>query len=539
MIALVIANVSNVSTPSEKSLPDDIDALKSMIVKMTEEIVRLEHSVEVFRKLAFGSGSEKKPLPSDASTGEYTEGNLFMAELLEEAQRVAEASQAEGTVELLPSSKPATPKKKGGRRSKFPPHLPVARSTFELPEAQRICECGSSLHEIRKEVRRELERLETAVTHEIERAVYGCRSCGAAPKMAPGPDRVIEKGIMGKSFLAQVIIDRFQNHMPYYRLEKKYASEGLDLSRSVLQRSTARVAELLEPIANQLRSEILKSPAIHTDDTPVTIVENASGKVKKGRTWIYLDLAGRHFYDFTESRNRDGPAKILAGYSGFIHADAYPGYDQLFIPDGATEVACWAHVRRKFVEASTSDPTLAAEGVKLIARLYAVEKAAREEGLDAVGVFELRRKHARAVIDEIAIWLDLTATKVLPKSPLMTAITYARNQWDALKCYLCDGRLGIDNNPAERALRPFAVGRKNWLFFQSDTGGRTASILASLLQTAKAIGIDIRAYFRDVMTRIAHCSDVSKLTPHGWKLHFEAEVAQRKQQAIAAVISSS
>ena len=174
---------------------------------------------------------------------------------------------------------------------------------------------------------------------------------------------MIDKGILGKGFLAHVITERFGNHMPYHRLEKKYGTEGLDLSRSVLQRSMSRVGELLEPIWNQLRDDVMSSEVIFTDDTPVTIAQSAAGGSKQGRVWIYLDREGRHAYDFTDSRKRDGPLAVLGGYTGAIHADAYPGYDRLFLPEGATEVACWAHARRKFVESEATEPKLAKEAV--------------------------------------------------------------------------------------------------------------------------------------------------------------------------------
>ena len=512
-------------------LPDDVDALKAIVSSLREKIAVLEHNVEVFRRLAFGASTEKRR-PQTEAPEDPNQSHLFYAELVEEAQRTAERCGTEGTIEQVSSGRPR-PRKAGGRRKRFPPHLPVIRTTYELPESDRVCECGGKLHEFGEDVRRELERVEVTLVHEIACKKYGCRSCEIGVKTAPGPERVIQKGILGKGFLAHVIVERFQNHMPYYRLEKKYASEGLDLSRSVLQRSMARVAELLEPVANQLRREVLASPVIHTDDTPVTVAQGRNGKSRQGRTWVYLDPEGRHFYDFTESRKRDGPLKVLDGYKGFIQADAYPGYDQVFLPGGATEVACWAHVRRKFLAAESSDPTLAKAAVDRIRKLYLVEKAAKD--LDPAARRALRQEKAKPLTENLRAWLELTQTKVLPKSPLAGAIRYALNQWEALVCYLEDGRLAIDNNPAERALRPFAVGRKNWLFFQTDTGGRTAAILASLLQTARSIGLNPRVYFRDVLTRISHCSDVTKLTPHGWREHFGEEAQKRRDLALKAI----
>ena len=280
----------------------------------------------------------------------------------------------------------------------------------------------------------------------------------------------------------------------------------------------------------------MSSDAIHTDDTGVTLVQRGSIGSSKGHVWIYLDLEGRHYYDFTESRSADGPLKILKDYDGYIHADAFPGYDQVFTPGGATEVACWAHTRRYFVKAEATDPELAKEAVDQIRELFLIERAG--EDLDPDALRDLRIREAGPRLLAFKAWLELTATKVLPKCPLAAAITYALNQWDALVRYLDDGRLRVDNNAAERAMRPIAVGRKNWLFYQSDTGGQTAVILMSLLESAKAAGANPRTYFRDVMTRIATETDVGKLTPHGWMTHFAAEAEARSERALRTICAS-
>lgn len=190
---------------------------------------------------------------------------------------------------------------------------------------------------------------------------------------------MIEKGLLGPGFLAHVVTERFGNHMPYYRLEKKYATEGLELSRSVLERSMARCAELLEPLYQELRRQVLDTGVIFTDDTPVTIAQPGSGQgSRKGRVWCYVDREDQVVYDFTESRKRDGPLLFLRGFTGFAHADAYPGYDALFLPDELIEVGCWAHARRKFVEAETTDPELSKQAVARIRELYAIERAAKQ-----------------------------------------------------------------------------------------------------------------------------------------------------------------
>ena len=199
----------------------------------------------------------------------------------------------------------------------------------------------------------------------------------------------------------------------------------------------------------------------------------------------------------------------------------------------ATEVGCWAHTRRKFLEAEDSDPDLARGALDLIGRLYGVEREAKNAGLDAEGRLILRRDTSAQVLKELEAYLGMVEAKVLPKSPLGKAVGYAQNQWKALCVYTTDGRLAIDNNAAERALRAFAVGRKNWLFVQTLAGGKRAVILMTLVMTAKAIGINPAVYLRDVLQRISTETDVAKLTPHGWQDHFGQQVKAEHDAAIA------
>jgi len=539
-----------VKNKQQKDLPRDIDALLALLTesdetvssqraklsKQEEELARLRHNLQVFARMLFGQSSEKRQLTGLAA-GHPHQLHLFLADLLADAERVAEETGAVGHVEVeLPDPKKLVPKK--GRRKQFPEHLPVVESLFELPKDQLTCSCGGALHAIGFEQTKELERIEITVVHKTKRTKYACRSCEEGIITAPAPARVIDKGLLSAGFLSHVIAERFQFHMPYYRLEKKYASEGLALSRSVLERSTARCAELLEPLHDALRKEIMSKDIVFTDDTPVRIVTpGQGGGSRQARIWAYLDKHGGHYYDFTETRERDGPLSIFKNFSGFVQADAYPGYDALFRSDDVTEVACWAHTRRKFESAASSDPELSAEALGLIAELYAVESAARDRKLDAKATQELRQAHALPALKRIQAWLGVCETKVLPKSPMGKAVYYAQAQWNALVAYTTDGRLEIDNNRAERAMRPFAIGRKNWLFFQTKGGGKTAAILMSLIQTAEAAGVNVKLYLRDVLQRIATESDVTKLLPRGWKEHFEVDVVGRRGEIIELLLA--
>jgi transposase len=524
-------------------LPHEVDALRVLVVTQRQwlaerddtivardaTIAELQQHNRLLAKLVFGKSSEQRlPLPTDSSL----QGHLFIQEIAAEAQRLAEQYAVVATVEV-----PAHTRTRSRRRGEFPAHLPVVRTVCELKDADRVCACGGELKAFGEETSRELERVETAIVHEIARKKYACTRCQEGVVTAPWRGKVIEKGLLGPGFLAHVITERFGNHLPYYRLEGKYRAEGLDLSRSVLCESMARCAELLEPIAEELRTEVLASDVVHTDDTPVLLAKSSEGGAREARVWAYLNREGRHWYEFTESRKRDGPARVFANFTGYLQADAYGGYDRLFFPGGATEVACWAHVRRKFVDAEATDPRLAKEAIDRIRVLFQIEEAAKD--LSDAARARLRIMQARPLLEEFHAWLDLAETQALPKSPLGKAIGYARNQWPALLRYLDDGRLSISNNAAERALRPFAVGRKNWLFFQRQGGGKTAAILMSLLMTAKAAGIHPGDYFKDVLLRISTCTDAKLLTPHAWKLQFEAEVTARRHAILQQILGAA
>lgn len=513
-----------------QELPNDVEALHRLILAQQQTIAHLQHEVQRLSRLLFRPRSERRRYCDESPRQLF----LFAAAQVEEAEVTADEKKVEGTVEIKAPKQEHAPAR---RRSKFPGHLPTVRTTYELPADQRACGCGQPLHEIGEEISRELERVEMTLVHEIARKKYACRACTEGVVTTPGPDRVIEKGLLGPDFLSHVLCERFGNHMPYHRLEKKYASEGLDLSRTVLQRSAARCAELLEPIWQQLKRDVLASPVIHTDDTSVRLIKPTDGTPpRNARIWVYVDLRGRHWYDYTETRERDGPQRVLGDFTGFIQADAYPGYDRLYLPGGATEVGCWAHARRKFIDIEDLEPGLSRQAIELIRRLYAVEQDAKDQSLDTEGRRQLRQEQALPVLQEIAAFLEAARASVLPKSPAAAAIGYVLNQWQALLRYTTDGRLSIDNNVAERALRGIAVGRKNWLFFQEETGGMTTAVILSLLNTAKVIGLVPQVYFRDVLLRLARCSDVSKLTPHGWKEHFAQQVERDRRDLIERLV---
>jgi transposase len=509
-----------------RELPNDIEALKAIVSELGERVRMLESENRLLRSERFERKSERRA--SDGIQLDSAQMHLLFPELIEAAERVADEKNVEGEVEIREPQEKREPK----RRKHFPPHLPVMRTSYELPLEERRCACGATMEPIGEEMTRELERLEFSVVHEIARKKYACKGCECSVKTAPGPDRVIDKGILGVGFLAHVLVERFAHHMPYNRLESKYASEGFDLSRTVLCESSGRCGDLLEPIAEQIRKDALATGVVQTDDTPVTIQEDSKLNSRQGRVWVYRGLGGQVFFDMTESRGREGPASVLEGFEGYMQADAYPAYDAFYKSGRVIEVGCWAHARRHFVKAEEQEPKLAAEAIARIRELYALERQAKDAGLDAEQVRALRRAESIPRLERLRDWMAATRPKVLDKGRLAQAIDYSLSNWTALVRYCEDGRLDIDNNAAERALRTIAVGRKNWIFFGNERGGKTAAVMYSLIATCKEHDVDPRTYLRDVLLRIGKVADVRELTPYGWKQKWASVVEAHRASII-------
>jgi hypothetical protein len=278
-----------------------------------------------------------------------------------------------------------------------------------------------------------------------------------------------------------------------------------------------------------MKQRVLSSPKIHTDDTPVPVLDPTREVRRTGRLWVYLGDGESEevIFDYTPDRSRDGPTRFLAGYKGYLQADAYAGYDSLYAGGEVIEVGCWAHARRKFFDAMKTDSRRCQVALGFIRRLYEVEKRGRD--LTAPQRQALRQQESAPVLSALRSWLDEQALLVPPRSLLAEAINYARAQWTALNRYVEDGRLDIDNNAAERALRRVAIGRKNWLFAGSDAGGRSAAIIYSLIASCARLKIDPYEYLRDVLTRLpAHVSSAADLTPQAWQAARAAQASSEK-----------
>ena len=324
----------------------------------------------------------------------------------------------------------------------------------------------------------------------------------------------------GPGLLAQVAVSKYGDHLPLYRQQQIYQRQGVELSRQTMCDWMRQSADLVSPLYELMKQRVLESKAVQTDDTPVPVLDPALPRTRTGRIWTYVGTHPYTVYDYTPDRSREGPDAFLREFHGFLQADAYSGYDQLYAdPQRAiVEVACWAHARRKFYEAQSSDLMRSMVLLAYIRLLYDVERQARDRQLSGQDRWALRQASSRPILDDIRAYLEAERPKVLPKSPEGQAMAYTLSNWAALVRYCQDGDLEIDNNGAERSLRGVAVGRKNWMFFGSDHGGRTAAVLNSLIATCKRLHIDPLAYLRDVFARIsAHPRHrLEKLLPDQW-----------------------
>jgi transposase len=410
------------------------------------------------------------------------------------------------------------------------------RTTIEVAEADRIC-CGKPMEAMGIELSKELERIETAIVHEIARTKYCCRTCQMQVLTAPGPLRPLDKALLGANWLASLAVERFGNHMPYYRLEKKYESEGLSLSRTVLCRSMVALGKHFEPVYQALGEEVTKSEVAFADESSAKVQSSKAGGPGKSWVWLYANDQGDCFYDYCESRGRDSPTRVLSNFKGALHDDGYCVYESALDPGRVVHVACWAHARRKYDEALHVEPVLAKEALEWIAKLYAIDSAASKRGLTADERGALRREHAPAILAGFKEWLGVRQTQVLPEGPLGKAISYTLRRWDALSRFVENGRFELDNNRAERALRPLAVGRKNWIQYHNETGGRTGAIFLSLIGTCKERGINPKVYLHDVELRLAEGADPKTLTPREWQQRFAAEVSDRRSYVLGKLLA--
>ena len=506
-------------------LPEDAALLRQLVLhllQMVEDkdrlLERVQHQLKQLLRHRYGQKRER-----------CDENQLFLFAVrivadLQAARRPAATPPAD-SAPPAGAAAPERPKRRGHGRKPLPPELERKRVVIDLEESQKQCSrCQASLVKIGEDISERLEFVPASllVIQEV-RPKYACQKQGCTVAAAEKPTQPIEKGLPGPGLLAHVAVSKYGDHLPLNRQEDIFQRFGVELSRQTMCDWMAAGARLVEPVWVQMKRVVLDSHVIQTDDTPVPVLDRQLTRTRTGRLWTYV--GDRHHpyivYDYTGNRRGAGPEEFLRSYCGHIQADAFPGYDPLFKKRSQelTEDGCWAHTRRKFFEAQTSDLCRASVMLAYIGLLYDVEREARDQHLSPEERRALRQARSRPVLDDINNYLEQEKPQVVPKSPIGQAIDYALNNWAALIRYCDDGEIAIDNNGAERSLRPIVVGRNNWLFYGSDRGGRTAAILSSLIATCKRLRVEPFAYLRDVFARIsAHpINRLGELLPDRWQ----------------------
>ena len=524
--------------PNPALLPDDVAVLKQLVVQLLEQLrlcderlQRQEHHIHLLLKRIYGSTSEKF---------DPQQGMLFDNQA--DAEEAAASSPAP-----LPAASPVSKNRDKHGRGRIPDETEREEVVHDLSEAEKAALGGpENLVELPPETSEQLDwRPSTLFVTVHVRKKYarkeqlpesGLTLAEQNVAVARKPAEAIPGGLAGPGLMAQVITCKGADHLPLHRLEGIFKRQGVRISRQTMDGWWLQTAEFLQPLYDLAIRVVLASHVIHTDDTSVK-VRDAWRKLKyTGHFWPYVGdpLHPLTVFDYTTNHKRDGPAAFLKDYRGYVQADAFNGYDGIYLEsDGRIiEVACWAHARRKFHESRRLDAARMETALAWIGKLYAIEKELRQRCQGewqpltleerAGRIAAERQERSRPLLDSFHTWLEAEAPKVLPKSAVRGAMNYTLGNWTALSVYPDDGWLDIDNNEGENSLRGLCIGRRNWLFVGSDRGGRAAAIHFSLLASCKRHGHDPWVYYRDVLTRLpailpgASEEELLALLPHRW-----------------------
>jgi transposase len=412
------------------------------------------------------------------------------------------------------------------RRKPLPAHLPREEVRIDVGTAACGC-CGGALHPIGESVSEMLDWVPAQLrVIRICRPKYGCRACGTV-RQAPAPERPIAGGFATPALLAQVLVSKSCDHAPLYRQSQIFARHGVELDRSTLAGWVGGACWWLDALYERLCVDVFASDHLFADDTPVPVLDPGRGRTKTGRLCVYArdqrpwggPSPPAAIFVFAPDRKSERPAAHLEHFSGVLHVDGYAGFERLQARGNVTLAACWIHMRRNFYELyEATGSSIAAEALQRIGELYVIEERIR--GWSAALRMAERRTFSKPLVEKLKVWLEKQLSQVPRRGRLADAIRYALSRWDGLTRFLQDGRVELDTNPVERAIRPVALGRKNHLFAGSDEGGARWATLCSLIETCKMNDVEPYAYLRDVLQRMVDGHPVNRLDellPWNWK----------------------
>ncbi|MGH9509742.1 MAG: IS66 family transposase [Terriglobales bacterium] len=472
----------------------EIHFKQTKIDALTAEIARL-------RRVQFAARSEQMNPEQRALFDEAIECDIAAVEAELEALRA-----------------PAARPRQQPKRQALPAHLPRVETRHE-PESCTCAACGEALRLIGEHVSEKLDckPLEFFVRRDVH-PQYACRTCETVTAVPVAPT-IIDRGMAAPGLIAQVLVAKYLDHLPLYRQEGIYARSGVAIPRQTLAEWVGAAGVQLQPLVQALKDELLAQPVVHADETPIALLDPGAGKTQRAYLFGYRTAAAEQpivVLDFCDSRSGKHAARFLGDYRGALMVDDFAGYKALF-GAGMIELGCMTHARRKFFDLHKANKsTQALEALERFGELYRIETAAKD--LDDQGRHRYRLKHAKPRLEALHAWLMTLRQATLGESGLAKAIDYSLKRWSALTRYLDDGRYPMDNNPIENAIRPIALGRKNWLFVGSESAGRRAAAVMSLLATAKANGHDPHAWMLDVLTRLPTTlnANLGQLLPHRW-----------------------
>lgn len=473
---------------------EQIRLQREQLASREAEIDRLKLLIAKLKRMQFGRRSEKLDR-------QIEQLELQLDELETAQAEEAMTSPAPEAAERADCERPV--------RRPLPAHLPREVQKM-LPKEAACPDCGGELKALGEDVSEMLEYV--PASYRVIRQVRPKLACARCDKIvqAEAPGRPIARGLAGPGLLAHVLASKYCDHLPLYRQAEIYARAGLELERATLADWVGGASHLLQPLVEALRRHVMSAGKLHADDTPVPVLAPGNGKTKTGRLWTYVrddrpagdSTPPAVWFAYSPDRKGEHPFEHLREFRGILQADAYAGFNRLYEGGRIREAACWAHVRRKFYDLQVAHKSpVAQEALERIAALYAIESEIR--GRPPSERREVRQARARPLLDSLRVWLESCLPKLSQKSDTTAAVKYALSLWPALVRYLDDGRLEIDNNAAERALRVVALGRKNYLFAGSDAGGERAATIYSLIGTAKLNGLDPESYLHEVLGRIA------------------------------------